>query len=634
MTWKSNPLYIQSVKKRTFQITFVVLLLVLFLPRWGTPETLPQATPEERLLFEESKLLVQDGHVLEGISALDLFFINHPTSTLAPDALIETGKAASQLGNLKKTIEAFRLFLEKFPKEPRVNSVRAQLSYAYLTMAVQKEGALDPNQGGVEEALAVWKDVAGQEGLKAPIYSRAAELYIERNQYVHAVRVLIRKKTFATDPVEIETTTSTIIAIIRNRLTQKELHAISQESRPRFPSDEAMIQLIKIYNKKDILYLAEKEGKRFLSLFPNHPYAEEAAEEITKIRARIKENNALIGVILPLSGKLEQFGFSALQGVELALKQFKIVFPGMSVGLAVKDSDEGEFEEWLNDYMPLGIVGPLFSHDVNQVAPVAEKGRWTLITPGASSASLPSMGRSVFRNATTPASQCHAIAEHAVVTLELERLVILFSNDRAGKEWVRCLRENVKLMQGKIVAAEPYNTNETDFKDTILRLKKHFEKNDVVAFDGIFLPGNSSSVGLILPQLIFHDIKGVALLGTMGWNDPDFLKLARKYAEGGFFVDGFFAESQDPLIQKFVSQYKKEFHEEPNLLAAQAYDAANIILTAIKEGASSRSDIRSAIATTRDFPAVSGFISEMKDGDAIKKPFLIQIQKGKLVQVN
>ena len=629
------------MKIQLLRITFTFLIVLLF-PVWGTPQSPPTATPEEWLLFEESKRLIQNGNISEGISFLDLFFLNHPASPLAPDALMESGKASFQLGNLKKSIESFRLFLEKFPKESRANSVRSQLSYSYLAMggASPAEGGLGADQGGVEEALSVWKNIVGQENLKTPIYTRAVEIYIERDQYAKALRVLIQKKGFVTDPIETNTTASAIVAIIQNRLTEKELQAVSSEWSPRFPTDETMIQLIKIYNKKSIFYLAEKESKRFLSLFPNHAYSAEARQGISDIRTRIKENEYLIAVILPLSGKVAQFGLNALQGVELALSQFKDEFAGVEVGLAVRDSVEGSpddktaLEEWLNDYMPLAIVGPLLSREVHQVAPVAEKGRWALITPGASATELPSMGRAVFRNATTPASQCHAISEYATSNLGLKRFAILFSNDRSGKEWVRCLRENVKLREGQIVLAEPYLPNATDFKEAITHLKKAYEKSNDAGFEGIFLPGDASSVGLILPQLFFHGLKEVVLLGTMGWNDPDFLKLARQYAEGAIFVDGFFEESTDPFIKNFMMEYREKFHEDPNLLAAQAYDATNIILTALKDGATSQSDIRSAIAATHDFPAVSGYISEIKDGEAIKKPFLIQVKKGKLVQVN
>ncbi|MBI3358721.1 MAG: ABC transporter substrate-binding protein [Nitrospirae bacterium] len=613
------------MKKQILRIAFI-LLFVLLLPKLGRPQALPTTSQEERLLFEEAKRLIQDGHVPEGITSLDLFFLNHPESPLAPDVLIESGKASSQQGNLKKAVESFRLFLEKFPRDSRGNGVRSRLSDAYLGM------------GNVEEALSLWKEIAGQEALKIPIYTRAVEMYIEQEEYTNALHALVRKKGLVADPIEAESVASAIVAIIRNRLTEKELQTVSSEYRPGFPSDEAMIQLIKFYDKKGIPYLTEKESKRFLSLFPNHAYAAEAKRIISVIRAKIKENDYLIGVILPLSGKLSQFGISALQGAELALNQFKHSIPDSPVGLVVRDSNDnsteekGALEEWLNDYLPLGIVGPLMSQDVRLAAPSIEKGRWALITPGATAADLPSMGRTVFRNATTPASQCHAIAEYAARTLGLKRFAILFPSERHEKEWVRCLRENVGQMGGKIVLAEPYLPNETDFKDSIARLKKAYEQGE--GFDAIFLPGEARTIGLILPQLVFHNLKDVVLLGAMGWNDPDFLKLAGQYAEGAVFVDGFFEESPDPFVQRFVSQYREKFHEDPNLFAAQAYDAANIILEAIKQGAVTRSDVRSVIAQIKAFEAVSGYIFEVKDGEAIKKPFLIQVKKGKLVQVN
>ncbi len=615
------------MKKQALRIVFILFFVVL-LPELGRPQTLPTASQEERLLFEEARRLIQDGHVEEGIASLDLFFLNHPESPLAPDVLIESGKASSQIGNLKKTVASFRLFLEKFPKEGRAHAVRSQLGYAYLGM------------GGVEEALSVWKGIAGQEALKIPIYTRAGEIYIERGEYANALHVMVQKKDMIADPIEAEPTLSAITAIIRSRLTEKELQAVASEWSPHFPADEAMMQLIKFYDKQGLPYLTEKESKRFLSLFPDHAYAAEVKRGISAIRAKIKENNYLIGVILPLSGKLAQFGTSALQGVELALRQFKDAVPGSPVGLVIKDSDEngmeskGTLEAWLDDYLPLGIIGPMMSQDVKLIAPVAEKGRWALITPGATASDLPSMGRAVFRNATTPASQCRAIAEYATETLNLKRFAILSSNEHAGKEWVKCLRGHVGRMDGKIVIVESYLPNETDFKDQIRRLKKTYDKSEGGGFEAIFLPGEAQAVGLILPQLFFHDIKDVVLLGAMSWSDPDFLRLAGKYAEGAVFVDGFFEESQDPFIQKFVTQYQDQFHEDPNLFAAQAYDAANMILEAIRQGAATRSDVRAVIASTKEFEAVSGYISEMKNGEAIKKPFLIQVKKGKLVQVN
>ncbi|MEK7285774.1 MAG: ABC transporter substrate-binding protein [Nitrospirota bacterium] len=623
-----NPL-----QKKTLRVS-LLFCLVLFFGINPIAQSAPQASPEEQFILDESKRFIKDGHLTEGLSSLELFYTNHPESPLAPDALIEIGKTYAEQGDLKKAIASYRLFLEKFPKHPEANAVRFKLSSTYL-QAGGKPGETDQN---IEKALSVWNKIEEVSEFKNSIYTRASEIYIEREEYANALRVLVQKKVAVSSPAEAAQIGSAIIALIRNRLSTKELLTLASEFSPRFPSDEAMMQLIKTYDKNGIYYLEEKEGKRFLSLFPNHAYAPEVERLIEAIQEKIKENDYLIGVILPLSGKLESFGMSALQGVELALKQFKSEFPKSGVGLVIRDRVESEaaIEEWADEYAPLCMIGPLMSKEVNLIAPVVERGSFALITPGATAAKLPAMGTSVFRNATTPASQCHAISEHAVSALALKRFAIFSPNDTSGKEWVRCLRANITEMGGVVALVQSYAPHETDFKSTIEPLKKTYEKKigEQNGFDAIFLPGDTKAIGLILPQLAFYGLKNIPLLGTMGWADPGFLKRAGAYAEGAVFVDGFFQESQNPVIQSFVQAYKEQFQQDPNLFAAQAYDSANMIFEAIKQGANTPSKVTAAIAKTEGLEGVSGFISEMKDGEAIKKPFLLQIRKGKLVQVN
>jgi ABC-type branched-subunit amino acid transport system substrate-binding protein len=120
----------------------------------------------------------------------------------------------------------------------------------------------------------------------------------------------------------------------------------------------------------------------------------------------------------------------------------------------------------------------------------------------------------------------------------------------------------------------------------------------------------------------------------MGWNDPEFLKLVGPYAEGAIFVDGFFLGSPDPFIQDFVQQYREQFQRDPDLFSAQSYDATQLLLEAIKQGALNRSGVKAFLSTTEDFPAVSGHIYSIQNGEAMKKPFFIQVKKGQLVQIN
>ncbi len=619
-------------------ITVWSLSLTFLFPSWGTgalsappvsppPSAPAEPSPEEMSEFQAGVNRIHKGELEEGVTQLERLLLNHPESPILPDILVELGQALLQKGDLKAAVNAFTFFLEKFPQDVRGPTVRFKLGVAYLSIGGEE---------GLHNALEVWNGVAGQEELKIATYDRVAEAYTERGEYLNTLRVLMQKRGLVSDHQQID---PAVLSIIGNRLSEKELQSVVSAFRPNFPTSDAMVRLIDLYDEKEIYYRQEKEIEQFLALFPDHPYTAEAKNKRLAMRDKIKENRYLIAVLLPLSGKLSPFGVHALNGIDLAMRQFKEAVPDASVGLVVQDygDEQGKaaFGEWLRDYQPLGIIGPLLSRDVSQVASVAEKGGYAVITPGASAAELPLMGKTVFRNAMTTRSQCHAIAEYAALTLNLKRFALLFPNERSGTEWAKCLSEKVTALGGKLVASESYPINETDFKEPILRLKKGKKSGpEGAGFDALFLPGEAKTVGLIIPQLVFYDIKDTVLLGSTGWNNPDFFKFSGLHAEGAVFVDGFYLESPDPMVEHFVSQYRGQFQQDPNLFAAQAYDATRLFLDAFQKGARTRQEVRASIAATKNFPAVSGHIFEMRDGEAIKKPFFIQIKKGKGVQIN
>jgi ABC-type branched-subunit amino acid transport system substrate-binding protein/predicted negative regulator of RcsB-dependent stress response len=603
--------------------------LLLLLAEVGNAQSTAPASRGEQAVFDRANQFIKKGQLTEGIQTLESFLVKYPKSPVFATVLIQLGEVLAQQGDLKKAEESFLAFLKKFPEEPRIHTTRYSLSQIYLRM------------GKVQEALAIWDEVAGQEELKLPLYNRAVEIYTEQEDYYKVLHVLTQKLKWVANSPEETLTTEAILAIIRNRLSEANLHKVVSYFSSKYPADEALIRLIYIYDEQESYYREEKEISRFVSLFPNHPYAEEAQNAAKAIQTKLKKNRYLIAAVLPLSGKLASFGESALQGIQLALKQFKEALPGAPVGLVVRDDDpspqaQKDLKDWLYDYKPLGIVGPLLSKDVSRVAPLAEKGGWALITPGASSSSLPFMGETVFRNATTPYSQCHQLTEYAVQTLNLERFAIFSPSDASGEKWKGCLSQEVTQMGGEVVITKTYASDAADFNEQIKELTKRHEKKigEKGGFDALFLPGEARGVGLIIPQLVFHNLKDVLILGTMGWNDPEFLRLVGPYADGAVFIDGFFLESPDPLIQGFVRRYKEQFQTNPDIFAAQAYDAVRLILESMKQGALTRTEVKATIANTKDFPGVSGYIYEIKNGEAIKKPFLIQVKKGRLVQIN
>ena len=152
-------------------------------------------------------------------------------------------------------------------------------------------------------------------------------------------------------------------------------------------------------------------------------------------------------------------------------------------------------------------------------------------------------------------------------------------------------------------------------------------------FDAIFLPGRSLDIGLIAAQLAFHDMI-VPILGANGWNTPELARVADRTVEGSVFVDGFFVDSPNPIVQDFVERYRQRYQSVPSLFAAQGYDAARVVVESIRKGATSGESVRDYLLLQHDLPTLGGPSGFSPEGTLKRQVFLIQVKQGKLVQVD
>ena len=603
----------------------------------------PKRVPEEEeALFQKGMSYKDQEEKGLAISAFEQFSQKYPSSSLLPDIY-------SQLGHLYTKHESRKLhgilkdFIEKFPNDFRINEVRLKLSEAYLL------------QGSLSEALFLWNNIEGEEEARSEVYDKASQWYYGRKEYYKALEILMEKKKVMVGHLALDTHEQTVVALVKEKLSESDLERVVNNFGAQSPVDEAIIRLTALYEKQGDYYHQEREAQRFLSLFPNHAGSSEMQTIASQVQNKIKAHHTLIAAVFPLSGKLAPFGNSALNGAQLAMKQFKETNPTLSVGLVVKDVEANshltDMTKWLDEYHPVAMVGPLLTKDVDRVAPYVERTGMALITPGATGGQLVSLGRSVLRNAITLRAQCLALTEYAANERELKSYAILYPKNKYGAEWAKCLSEEIAKHGGEVVHAEPYPLNESDFSYTIRRLKevdlKKKGKAEIIedrgkkreisyapGFEAIFLPGEASQIGLMIPQLVFHNVRDVVLFGSNGWNSPDLIKLSGAYANEAIFIDGFFEASADPVVQKFAGQYRRRHQEAPDIFAAQAYDATRLILSAIEKGITTPHGIKATLMSTRQFSGASGLIHEVKEGEFIKTPVLLTVRKGKIVQLN
>ena len=81
--------------------------------------------------------------------------------------------------------------------------------------------------------------------------------------------------------------------------------------------------------------------------------------------------------------------------------------------------------------------------------------------------------------------------------------------------------------------------------------------------------------------------------------------LARPAANNLYRSTTLLVESPEPHVKAYEARY----NGKPQMFAAQAFDATNIVLNAIAAAGganATRAKVRDALAATRDFPGVSG----------------------------
>ena len=178
---------------------------------------------------------------------------------------------------------------------------------------------------------------------------------------------------------------------------------------------------------------------------------------------------------------------------------------------------------------------------------------------------------------------------------------------------------------GKIVAEEAYLQKDQDYKSILTKIKA---KNP----DLLYIPGYYEDVGKIIKQARELGMT-IPVLGADAWDSPVLVELAGAQALNNTFFTNFYSvEDKNPVSNSFVEAYKKEYGAIPDSMAAMGYDAANLLVDAIRRANSTEAaKIKDSLAATKSFKSVSGEMSLNDTHDAVRGVVIIEMKNGKQV---
>jgi ABC-type branched-subunit amino acid transport system substrate-binding protein len=562
-------------------------------------------------------------------------------------------------------------------------------------------------------------------------------------------------------------------------------------------------------------------------LYPNGPNLDKAEALSKRLETAVPVDKHKLGVLLPLGGAMAEFGAQVQRGIDLALQEANAGKPEAEQWKLVVADETGSTTTAMENLRHLvevdqviGVLGPLSSEVAAAAVPLLGSYRVPLLSPTAARPDLANASPWLFRNCLTPEKQAGAMADYALLTLNLKRAASIAPDKAYGQALARAFAARFSELGGTVVAQVTYTAGTNDFKDAMLALggldpaegknAEQDEKREQVArveesstalgrflleqagkqalpqgvtatpllkvlvidfaedaatralnagrafsdryyrtlnqlpqlevlgpqqsekplrdhgwdsdrltpqqaaelgkaagaayvlgggaaeilpdekawtaaiarggddaasarkemnryskarwfnlaaqiidtqtgevvssrrfqfskykqppsnalgLQAIYLPASGNDVAQAVPNLRFYDLK-TTLLGSDLWDQPA-LSRHLEELEGACFSTGFWPDSARPEVQRFSAAYKQAYAAKPGLLAAQAYDAAKLMINALAKGATDRVGLREALLAS-DLEGVSGRTSFGGKQDAQKRLPIIEITHGQL----
>jgi branched-chain amino acid transport system substrate-binding protein len=623
--------------------------------------------------FLQAEYLFHSGDLLGAKPFYHDYLSRNSSGKRSYQALFRLGWIDQSKKSFASAIRFYQILLQRFPKSLLSNSASFNMAVCHYELAdynrsealFQKVLRSSPDKKRQWEVMVYLGRIDGERMSYEKAFSKLRKVY---NQ--------IENKEIREQAVKITE------SLINEKLGMPQVSTLIQKFGQGFPVDLLLLKQISSFRETgDIVnYIATIE--KFTSFFPNHSSKVEVENWLNLIQED-PETKVKIGVLLPLTGKLALTGQRVLQGIQLAVNKLPSKFRG-KLALEVRDSGaHSRIKEIVAELAGLpnvvGIIGPLLSDEVKSSGEIAREFHIPIFSPTASTQGLVDKNPYIFRNALTREIQAKFLAEYSVNTLHLRRFAVLHPFEPFGLELKDVFTKEVESLGGEVVAISGYERSQNDFKKQILQiggveddnLEKiaretvlnetpiedfsdpsilsrpvidmgHLSENDIeklkvsleLSYDAIFIPGVYDKVGLIIPQLAFYNVSKVTLLGANGWNSPELVTMGGKYLKTVYFVDGFYPNSHQSEVQRFVQEFKTNFGEEPVYLSAQAFDAANIFIKNILAGADNRIKMWKGLKLVKDFPGVTGKTTLLPSGDSEKNIFALTVKRKKIVQEN
>jgi branched-chain amino acid transport system substrate-binding protein len=335
----------------------------------------------------------------------------------------------------------------------------------------------------------------------------------------------------------------------------------------------------------------------------------------------------VVGGYFSLTGPTADFGVKTKQGLDMAFDEANQSggAHGRRLQLVVLD-DQGKADETGNAVTRLidmqgavAMLGETTSGLSLIGGRICERKKVPMVSTSSTNVEVTRIGPHVFRACFIDPFQGQSMAKFMWDHRGIRRAAI-FKDVRSDYSvgLAEAFHSAFTAMGGTIEANLSYHQGDTDFGAQLTTLRGS-------SAQALYVPGYYGEVGNIARQARRLGVT-IPMFGGDGWDSPELRTIGGADIVGSYYTTDFSPETPYPRTREFTEAYKRRFGDVPSGLGAQGYEAATMLIDAIRRApVVSPEAIRDALANTHNFMGVTGPISMDPNRDPIKPIVVMRV---------
>jgi branched-chain amino acid transport system substrate-binding protein len=276
----------------------------------------------------------------------------------------------------------------------------------------------------------------------------------------------------------------------------------------------------------------------------------------------------------------------------------------------------------VSDDSVVAAIGPQMSGSGKAMSPILSQGDLATITPSSTNPDITNPkfaaqyrpgGKAIyFRTVTTDAFQGPNMANYMADTLKVKSVYVLDDSGAYGVGIANAFEEQAKKRGINVLGHDQLNPKEADYTTTLTKIKQL--NPDAIYYGGV------AQAGVKVAKQSYDIIPNVLKAGGDGMYAAEILKGAGFPAAQGWYATIAAPNVlENPDAAPMIERFAKKYGLQPDNYSITAYDAALVILDAVKSVAASgkeitRAAVRDAIQNSH-VKTLQGEVSFDANGD-------------------